>query len=201
MKKDLRLLITLHFLIVFTFTAYYLIRGGYEFMIYIAVILFFTWLVWVSRETFKYSMGLLWALAIWSWLHLAGGGIPVGEGVLYQWMIWPLSESYSILRFDQFVHAYGFGVVVFVVYALLRPFTKTKASESIALSIVIVAGAMGFGALNEVVEFLTTVVTPKTGVGGYINNALDLVFNLVGALIALFIIRYSERLGKKATDQ
>ena len=126
MKKSLIALISVHSLIVLSFTLYYLLRGGYEFMIYILVIVFFSWLVWHSMPRFKYSMALLWALAIWSWLHLSGGGIPVGDGVLYQWMIWPVFENYPILRFDQFVHTYGFGVTVFVTYTLLKHFTKTN---------------------------------------------------------------------------
>lgn len=189
MSKELRPLVLLHFLIVGGFTAYYLIEGGFEFMIYIGVILFFTWLIWVSRKKFNYPMPLLWGLAIWAWLHMSGGGIPVGDGVLYKWMILPLSDTYPIFRFDQFVHFYGFGATAFLINTLLKPFVKAKAKDSIALSIVIVAGAMGFGALNEVIEFLATVFAPETGVGGYVNNALDLVFNLLGALVAIFIIR------------
>lgn len=194
MSKSLRLLVSMHALIVGGFTVFYLLKGGYEFMIYIGVILFFTLLIWFSMKKIHYSMGLLWALMIWSTLHLMGGGVPFGDAVLYKWIIVPLSDNYPIFRFDQLVHAYGFGVTAFVVYTLLRPFTKTKVSESVALSIVVVTGAMGFGALNEVVEFLATVVAPETGVGGYVNNALDLVFNFIGALIALSIMRYRERL-------
>jgi len=126
MRKNLVALIAVHSLFVLSFTLFYLSQGGYEFMIYIAVILFFTWLIWTSRHIFKYSDELLWALGIWSWLHLMGGGVPLGGAVLYKWMMLPLSETYPILRFDQFVHAYGFAVTAFVVYALLKKFMKTK---------------------------------------------------------------------------
>lgn len=43
----------------------------------------------------------------------------------------------------------------------------------------------GFGAINEIVEFLAVVALPETGVGGYANTLLDLVFNFVGALSAV----------------
>jgi len=43
---------------------------------------------------------------------------------------------------------------------------------------------MGAGALNEIVEFVATVLVPETNVGGYYNTALDLVFNAAGALVA-----------------
>jgi len=47
--------------------------------------------------------------------------------------------------------------------------------------------------LNEIVEFFATVILPETGVGGYINTSLDLVFNLLGALIAMGFIYWHER--------
>jgi len=190
MKKELWSILIAHTLIVLSFTVFYLARGNYEFMIYIGVILGLTLLVFFSNKKFKYSTGLLWALVIWSLLHLCGGGVRIGDGTLYQLMIVPLSDVYPVFRFDQLVHAYGFGVAAFVIYTLLKPFTKTKAKDSAAICIVIVMGAIGFGALNEIIEFSATVVMPKTGVGDYVNNALDQVFNFIGALIALFMIRF-----------
>jgi putative membrane protein len=44
---------------------------------------------------------------------------------------------------------------------------------------------MGLGALNEIVEFAAVVASPSTGVGGYYNTALDLVFNGLGATLAV----------------
>jgi hypothetical protein len=49
------------------------------------------------------------------------------------------------------------------------------------------AAACGFGALNEIVEFIATMLT-VTNVGGYINTALDLVSNMVGSVITAAII-------------
>ena len=42
---------------------------------------------------------------------------------------------------------------------------------------------LGFGGLNEIIEFGATVISPNTGVGGYVNTALDLVADLIGALL------------------
>jgi hypothetical protein len=47
---------------------------------------------------------------------------------------------------------------------------------------------MGFGAANEVVEFLATRVLPETNVGGYENTGWDLVANTVGSLAAAVLI-------------
>ena len=52
---------------------------------------------------------------------------------------------------------------------------------------------MGFGALNEVVEFAAVAFFGQTGVGGYWNTALDLVFNMLGAIVATIFIHYYYR--------
>ena len=48
---------------------------------------------------------------------------------------------------------------------------------------------MGFGALNEMIEFIATLTIPETNVGGYNNTGWDLVFNLIGCALAAIIIR------------
>ncbi|MEJ8567309.1 hypothetical protein [Elongatibacter sediminis] len=50
----------------------------------------------------------------------------------------------------------------------------------------------GCAALNEVIEFTVTLLVPKNNVGGYVNTALDLVYDLVGAIIAALVIRRTD---------
>jgi hypothetical protein len=47
---------------------------------------------------------------------------------------------------------------------------------------------MGLGALNEMIEFAAVVMFPQTNVGGYVNTALDPVFNAAGAVVAMALI-------------
>ena len=54
---------------------------------------------------------------------------------------------------------------------------------------------MGFGALNEMIEFSAVLMVPGTNVGGYYNTALDLVSNSIGAVIAIIAVAWSERGG------
>jgi hypothetical protein len=55
------------------------------------------------------------------------------------------------------------------------------------------AAGMGFGALNEVVEFIATLTMPETNVGGYQNTGWDLVANLAGSIVAVLLIRARNR--------
>ncbi|MFA5553809.1 MAG: hypothetical protein WCZ89_04415 [Phycisphaerae bacterium] len=44
-----------------------------------------------------------------------------------------------------------------------------------------------------IAEFFTSLIVPESGVGGYINTSLDLVADLIGAILAMFVIRIFER--------
>ena len=57
---------------------------------------------------------------------------------------------------------------------------------------------MGFGALNEVIEFAATLTVPETNVGGYRNTGWDLVSNLVGTSIASIAIWLAASRGRSA---
>ena len=107
-------------------------------------------------------------------------------------MLIPVSQEYGIFRFDQLVHIIGFGVATLLMHHLLKPLLRPEVKRWTALSIVVVMAGLGVGALNEIVEFLAVVAVPETGVGGYTNTALDLVSDLIGALLALIYIRVVE---------
>ncbi len=184
------------------FSFIFLSRRNYEFIIYIGVILFFLFLILYTNNKVNYPNSALWGLTLWSIMHMAGGGIRVGEGVLYGAILLPIvGEPYNILKYDQLVHAIGFGVATLVVYHILKPNLKEKFGW-ISLSIVVVMAGLGIGALNEIVEFLATVVLPETGVGGYENTGLDLVSNLIGAVVAMvYIVKTENRKNAKDTKK
>jgi len=129
---------------------------------------------------------------------MAGGlvSVPVnwatgGESkVLYN--LWLIEGK---IKFDHVVHAYGFGTTTWLIWQILRrtiarKFTRDLAdvSPTSGLLFLCTIGSMGLGAVNEVVEFLAMVLVPETNVGGYVNTALDLVSNLIGAVMAAVLI-------------
>jgi uncharacterized membrane protein YjdF len=171
------------------FTILFASRKNYEFLLYIGVIIFFLALILGTNKRVDYPNGVLWGLTAWALLHMSGGGLYVGKIKLYEIILIPVSEKYHIFRYDQFVHIVGFGVATLVMYHLLKPLLLPDLKRWTALSIVVVMAGLGVGALNEIVEFAATVFVPETGVGGYINTSLDLVSDLVGAVLAMVIIR------------
>ncbi len=83
------------------------------------------------------------------------------------------------VRFDHVVHAIGFG------FAGLAFSDALGRRAPLALM-----GGLGFGALNEMVEFLITRVVPDTNIGGFENTGWDLVANAVGAILAALWVRF-----------
>ncbi|MFH1307941.1 MAG: DUF2238 domain-containing protein [archaeon] len=186
-------LINLVYLIVFSYL--YLQRGNLEFMIYIGVIILFFVLILLTNYKVKFSNGILIGLTIWGIMHMSGGYFKAGEGVLYGLQIIPIYTGieFVILRFDQLVHAIGFGVATLVAFNLIKPYLNKEKVNWKVLSCLVVLMGMGIGALNEIIEFITVVLLPQTGVGGYYNTMLDICFNTFGAIIAVIWINFRER--------
>lgn len=166
----------------FTFVA--LRRSNHEFLLYVAVIIALTALVAWRQDRVRIPPGLLWGLAIWGLVHMAGGLVPVGDTVLYGVVLIDLWPRFSILRYDQLVHSYGFGVATLVAYHLLAPHLADMGRRGGGFWMLVALMGCGFGAINEMLEFVAVVLLPRTGVGGYENTMLDLVFNSLGAGVA-----------------
>ena len=126
----------------------------------------------------RLSTPTIWGLVAFALGHLAGGMVPVGDGVLYQ--LWLVD---GVLRCDNLQHAVGFGFTGRAIWETLqhRLAPPERDRPGIAMWIVVLA-ATAAGAVNEVVEYLLTQVLPEHQVGGYDNTARDLIANLLGGL-------------------
>ena len=180
------------------FTSTYLFWGGayflqdlnFEFIIYVAVIiLIFTGVLLWSRHV-NFPLWQLWLLSFWGLLHILGGAVQTGDGVLFAYRIYPfldLGGEFYILKYDQVVHFYLYGVVALFAIHVLEKVLKAKGSFLvIALSVVLIS--VGVSVLNEIMEFIIS-INMENGVGGYENTMLDLIFNLSGAVLAVLLYR------------
>lgn len=174
--------------------------GNREFVFYIIVMLVLISAVFLVHSRVRLTGGLLWAFSFWGLLHMAGGLCPLpgswsfhGEhSVLYSWWIIP-----DRLKYDQVVHAYGFGITTWlcwhILHRALRQPDGNGVRPTLGMLTLCAAAGMGFGALNEVVEFIAVLTIPNTNVGGYENTGWDLVSNLTGAITAALVIRFGPR--------
>jgi uncharacterized membrane protein YjdF len=174
----------LYFNIVYValFGTYAVVSGNIEFVFYVSIVLLLILLVLLKNHRLRLSPGVLWALSAWGLLHMMGGNVPVDGSVLYNLQLIPV-----LLKYDQLVHAFGFGTTTFVGYQLLKPHLKDTFNWTTVCILLVMVG-MGAGALNEILEFIATVIVPETNVGGYINTSLDMIFNTIGAIIAAIMI-------------
>lgn len=187
------------------FNAAYLILGGLyflqdlnlEFVIYVAVIIAIVGGVLLTTSYTRFPHWLLWLLSLWGLMHVLGGAVHIDGGVLFGYRIYPfldLGGDFYILKYDQVVHMYLYGVVALMAHHLLRSTLAISGHATLVVLFSIMA-SVGVSALNEIMEFLIAVTVERNGVGGYENAMLDLIFNLSGAVVAVLL--YSCFLNKR----
>lgn len=174
-------------------------RNG-EFIFYLAVMLVLIAVMSVVHSRVRLTQGLLWAFSLWGLGHMAGGLMPLPAG-------WPYHGEHAVLyslwfipgrlKYDHLIHAYGFGITTWLCWHVLRTTLRQQdggvVRPTFGMLTLCAAAGMGFGALNEVLEFIAVLTIPNTNVGGYENTAWDMVSNLVGAIIATVVIRLTWR--------
>lgn len=163
---------------------YFYTTGVKEFTMYLAVLLgLVAFVAWTLPRT-KLPTWALWCLSILGLLHALGGGVIVKGDVLYNLVLIPIVnngvEGITIWRFDQLVHPYGTGIAAVIIYFFIARAAKLP---RIWMAVIAAIAAMGVGALNEVIEFITKLTIPHTEVGGYNNTAIDLCTNAIGAIV------------------
>jgi hypothetical protein len=121
---------------------------------------------------------VLWGLCAWGFMHMMGGLIEFGSEVIYEHSLGP-----DQLRFDKFVHFFGFGFATLASYELLRvTFGRDEPARSVAIVAFLIG--IGIGGINETIEFGITLLPGESNVGGFSNTGWDLVANALGAATA-----------------
>jgi hypothetical protein len=185
-------------IIAFGFGIFFFFEGNYEFLGYFPFLLFFIFFVAVTLTETRLPNTLLALLLLWFLMCMLGGSLHVGDAKLYDTMVWHLygkGTELAFLRYDQLVHLLGTGLLAAAIHWSIRTRSpQTKIIWRIAFGALV---AMGLGTLNEIIEFSAVLILPNTGVRGYYNNELDLVFNALGAIGAVLLIELYLRLKSK----
>ena len=199
LPANLRLLtsFTLSYLLVAALAAF--LTANTEFVFYLLVMLVSIGAILLIHRRITFPISLLWCLSIWGLLHMAGGMVPIPESwqthghisVLYSYWLIP-----GFLKYDQLVHAYGFGIATWACWECLGSIVQKNGGDNFrsspgTLALCLCAG-LGLGAINETIEFFATLMIPNTNVGDYNNTGWDLVFNLIGGLIAVSILHHKK---------
>ena len=185
-KKGEWVLILFNLLYIVAFTIYYVARQNYEFMVYIGVLVLLFAVVFAIQRRVKFPVLILWMLSVWGLLHMLGGGVHLADGtVLYRWIPIELYQGvdseFVLLKFDQILHFYIYFVMSFVLAHLVR--NKMQGMKPLYVGLFVALASMGLSVINELIEFGAVLFLGKTGVGGYYNTLLDLLFNTLGAVV------------------
>ncbi len=181
--------------------------GNREFLLYVAVVAVLIVCLTVVHFRVRFPFPLLCCFGIWGAAHMMGGLLqiphswptgPADSHVLYS--LWFIPEYF---RYDHLVHACGFGSCAWLGWHVMKDdledhyTNRFDDSSSIEptygrlFRVGLVAG--GLGGVNELVEGVATWVCPETNVGGFDNLIGDLVYNTVGIMVVLIIIRWRAR--------
>lgn len=172
------------YIVAFALVAYS--HRNHEFFYYSIVYLFLLVVVRLFQKRYKFGLQLpgtlLLGFAVFAALHMAGGMVYIRGIRLYDLRI-------LAIHYDNIVHALGSFLITIASFNLIFPyFDKRIFSKRLYLLIVLLLISLGVGSLNENLEFSAFVFLKAEGVGGYVNNALDLVFNLVGAVAGCIVV-------------
>lgn len=129
----------------------------------------------------KFSPAMARALTSLMLLHLIGGLFPPRGDAPTFYETWLIP---GVLKFDQLVHGYGGAVLTVAAAHLVVGLLGTRPSGW-RVGLVALFVAQGFGAVNEMVEFLFGIGNANLHAGGLENTGWDLVFNLAGGLVGV----------------
>src|SRR5262245_32687167 len=96
------------------FTAYALIGRNFEFVFYAAVMVVLIAAISLLHPRVGFSRGVLWGLAVWGLLHMAGGNVPIPWSLAPDYtpvpgkpttVLYNLRLAPFLPKYDQVVHA------------------------------------------------------------------------------------------------
>lgn len=156
--------------------------------------------LYLAHRNVCYSSSLLWSLSFWGLFHLAGNllyfplaGVfssshPAETTVLNQ--TWIIADR---LRYDHLVHCYGFALTTWLMWQSLCQIIHRRYQRRLlptfGLLLLCATSSMGYGAVNETVEFVSNICFPHTDMAASAQTSWDLIANMTGAAIASVWIR------------
>jgi uncharacterized membrane protein YjdF len=109
-------------------------------------------------------------------------------------------------HYDNFIHTYGSFIATLALYSLLSNYIDDRVKKKYFIfAFVLVLMAMGLGTIIELCElFAALYLNAAQQVGDYYNNAFDLFYNTIGAILAtvvIYLYRQRPKFIQKINDQ
>lgn len=185
-KSGILLGAMLSYLLFFSFRAYATRNIEFLYYVFAAAVLFLIVLLYYHQ--LKFTTPLLVGFVAHWFFHFLGGTLFIDDVRLYDLRI------IGFVHYDNIVHALGIFVFTFIAYNLLRPHFELKIRKDLVpFCLLLFLVVMGLGAVSEIGELGAVLwFDASVRVGGYLNNAFDLVYNSVGAIAACLVLSWYE---------
>lgn len=201
-KNHLVLLFTIVYTVAFTVNAFF--WANFEFLYYTVLMLILIYIIVLLNKRLHLAFFILSNLSLLGFFHLLGGNFYLAQTRLYDFYF-----LQGVIRYDNLVHTYATFIATLTLYSLLSNFiddTIRRRYPLFAFGLILMA--LGMGAINELLELFAVLAFGVTQqVGDYFNNAFDLLFNTIGAVVATIIIyfyierpRFIQKLNGKNQD-
>jgi hypothetical protein len=157
-------------------------QGNRRVVAYLVVWSSLALLIRAGHRRWPLPRATLAALTVAGAVHLVGGLLPSpdrGAPIFYETWLVP-----GVLKFDQAAHAFISAVVTLAVFQALGYVVDPRRAGPGVRAIVAMLVCWGFGASNELFEFLSALRFPDAYVGGMENTGWDLAFNALGGVLA-----------------
>jgi len=184
-KNNLILIFTIAYLAAFTVNA--LIWGNFEFLYYTILMIILIFLVLHLDRFLHFGFFIIFNLSILGFLHLFAGNFYINDLRLYDFYLIP-----EFFRYDNFVHTYASFIATLAFYSIFSDFIDNKVRQNyVIFSFVFVLIGMGLGVMVELIELGAVLfLDASSQVGDYYNNAFDLFFNTIGAILAMTVVYF-----------
>jgi uncharacterized membrane protein YjdF len=189
MTKEIRFvqMFTIVYIIFFAFVA--ISNERTAFLFHTTFIGIITCFISFYYEKMHLTKMLVVMLSIFGLLHLIGAILYLDGIRMYEYpLFWGM-------HFDNLVHSTGGAVAALVGHNFLQNHLDDQMKHHpIPFIFLLITFAAGLGTYNEIAELMGVLFfNAAPFVGGYINNAFDLIFNILGAFVAstaIYIHRY-----------
>jgi hypothetical protein len=178
LKLKLLVIFTAAYIVIFTRLAFQIRNYEilyYSALIYLAVIV----ILFLYRDKLNLNFKHYLALSLLWLSNLAGSNLYFNGQKLYDiWFFW--------LRYDNIMHTVGCFVIAYLIFAIFeKQFMPILNKNPKIFFSMLVLITLGIGAIYEIIElFAVVLLDAGPAVGTYYNNAMDLIYNFVGASIA-----------------
>ncbi len=181
MKRDD---IILYFILVYIvfFGFFSLLERNTEFFYYSIVFFFCFFILSALHKRVRFPAFLLLMIAVYGLMHFIGGLFS-----LHDYRIYDL--HFFIIGYDNVVHTIAAFILTVLGYSILEPgLNDMIKGRRVYFGLLLVLFGFGIASFGEIVELIGVILFNVHGVGNYLNNAWDLVYNFIGATIGSIIV-------------